>query len=89
MQIRKKAIAGTMESSDAMVTVLPAEELAVQIDSVVLAQYGQQIEAVVRGTLERLDVRCGEVLVDDHGAVDCVLAARVETAVRRARGGED
>ena len=43
-EIRKKAWAGTMESSDAYVEVEPAETLAVELQSVVQAQFGPAIE---------------------------------------------
>ena len=46
-EIRKKAWAGTMESSDAYVEVEPAETLAVELQSVVQAQFGPAIEAAV------------------------------------------
>ena len=88
MKIQQKAMAGTMESSDALVTVTPGTgKLELTIQSVVKAQYGDQLEAVVRNVLTRMNVEAGTVAVDDHGAVDCVLEARVETALRRAQGG--
>lgn len=89
MHIQKRAIAGTLESSDAMVEVLPAESgLQLEIESVVFDQYGDAIKAVAQDTLNRLGVDQGRVLITDRGAIDCVLAARVEAAVLRA-GRED
>ena len=84
MIIRKNAAAGTMESSDALVTVSPADELIVEITSVVYTQYGKALEACVKETLSSLGVSAGKITVADKGAIDCVIAARVETAVRRA-----
>ena len=84
MEIKKNATAGTMESSDAFVAVSPADELIVEINSVVYTQYGKAIEKCVKDTLSSLDVAKGKVAVTDKGAIDCVIAARVETAVRRA-----
>ena len=84
MEIKKNATAGTMESSDAFVTVSPADELIVEINSVVYTQYGKAIEKCVKDTLSSLGVASGKVAVTDKGAIDCVIAARVETAVRRA-----
>ena len=77
-------MAGTLESSDAMVTVEPAEGLEVSIESSVLNQYGRQIKATVLETLERLDVKDAKVIVVDKGALDCTLRARVECAVFRS-----
>lgn len=84
MVVEKSAMAGTLESSDAMVTVEPAEGLDVSIESSVLNQYGRQIKATVLETLERLDVKDAKVIVVDKGALDCTLKARVECAVFRS-----
>lgn len=84
MKIEKSAMAGTLESSDAQVTVEPAEGLELSIQSSVLNQYGRQIKATVLETLDRLDVKNARVTVVDKGALDCTLKARVECAVFRS-----
>ena len=85
MIIEKTAVAGTLESSDAMVTVAPAENgIDLEITSSVMNQYGRQIKATVLETLERLDVTAAKVTVVDKGALDCTLKARVECAVYRS-----
>ena len=85
MEIRKTAMAGTLESSDAQITVEPGEGgIELSIESSVIHQYGRQIRAVVLETLERLDVKSGRETVFDKGALDCTLKARVECAVYRA-----
>ena len=81
MVIQTSAIAGTLESSDAQVTVEPCRELQISIN-----QYGQQIQTVVNQTLERLAVREGRITIIDKGALDCTLRARVECAVFRSCG---
>lgn len=82
--IIKAAIAGTDEKSDAIVTVEPCENgLQVEIKSVVMNQFGPAIEASVREVLEQMDVKNAIVRVADRGALDCVLRARVETALLR------
>lgn len=86
MVIEKSAIAGTLESSDAQVTVEPAEGLELSIESSVMNQYGRQIKATVLETLKRLDVADARVTVVDKGALDCTLKARVECAVFRSCG---
>ena len=55
MNILKPAMAGTLESSDAQVTLEPGEGLSIDIRSSVLAQYGRQIRACVEETLKRLE----------------------------------
>ena len=87
MIIEKSAVAGTLESSDAQVTVEPAENgIELEISSSVMNQYGRQIKATVLETLDRLDVKNGRVTVVDKGALDCTLKARVECAVFRSCG---
>lgn len=84
MVIEKSAMAGTLESSDAQVTVEPGDSLEINISSSVLNQYGRQIKATVLETLARLDVTDGKITVVDKGALDCTLKARVECAVFRS-----
>ena len=84
MEILKSAVAGTLESSDAMVTVEPGEGISLELSSSVMNQYGRQIKATVLETLERLEVKDAKVTVIDKGALDCTLKARVECAVFRS-----
>ena len=84
MKNEKSAMAGTLESSDAQVTIEPAEGLELNIQSSVLNQYGRQIKATVLETLNRLDVKDAKVTIVDKGALDCTLKARVECAVFRS-----
>ena len=87
MQIEKNAVAGTLESSDALVTVEPGTSgIELDISSSVMNQYGRQIKATVLETLDRLGVTEGKVTVVDKGALDCTLKARVECAVFRSCG---
>lgn len=86
MEILKSAVAGTLESSDAMVTVEPGEGVELSISSSVMNQYGRQIKATILSTLERLDVKDVKITVIDKGALDCTLKARVECAVFRSTG---
>jgi len=90
MKIVKEAIAGTLESSDVQVKVAPSEgTLEVVVKSEVEHQFGAQIRAVVNDTLGRLAVSEGIVLVEDKGALDCTLRARVQTAVLRGGAVKD
>ena len=83
MEILKSAAAGTLESSDCMVTVEPGEGITLDLSSSVMNQYGRQIKAAVLETLERLGVQNANVTVVDKGALECTLKARVECAVCR------
>lgn len=87
MEIMKPAVAGTLESSDAQVTVEPGEGgISLSLTSSVMNQYGRQIRATVLETLEQLGVASARVTVVDKGALDCTLKARVECAVLRSCG---
>ena len=85
MQILKPATAGTLESSDLMVTLEPGNGgIELSLTSSVMNQYGRQIKKTVLETLERLEVKDAKVTVVDKGALDCTIKARVECAVFRA-----
>ena len=87
MEILKPAMAGTLESSDAQVTVEPGTDgIQLTLSGSVMNQYGRQIKATVLETLERLGVDNAQVTVVDKGALDCTLKARVECAVFRSCG---
>ena len=87
MEIKKAAVAGTLESSDCMVTVEPGTgqgKVDLDLDSAVMRQYGRQIRKVISETLDRLDVKDVKITVVDKGALDCTIKARVECAVYRS-----
>ena len=86
-EIRKRASAGTTESSDVYVEIAPCEGgIRLRLESVVEEQFGDAIRAAVEEQLAALGVTAAEVRIVDRGALDCVLRARVETAVRRGKG---
>ncbi|MBE6944270.1 MAG: citrate lyase ACP, partial [Ruminococcaceae bacterium] len=52
MDILRRASAGTMESSDAYVEIEPGQNgLSIQLESVVLGQFGDSIDRTVREVL--------------------------------------
>ena len=85
MEIKKPAMAGTLESSDAQVTVEPGTNgIELELTSSVMNQYGRQIKQTVLATLENLGVKDAVITVVDKGALDCTIKARVECAVFRS-----
>ena len=76
MKIIKNATAGTVESSDIMITIQPIEstENTIELESSVEKQFGNQIRQVITTTLEHLD---------DKGALDCTIKARMITVLHR------
>ncbi len=89
MDIVKCAFAGTLESSDVYVEVKPFENgLDVEIDSVVMAQFGDKIKEVVCDVFKEQGIENASVRIKDKGALECVIRARVECAILRGRGDE-
>lgn len=86
MDIAMRAFAGTMESSDAYVQIEPGTGIEITLESVVAGQFGDAIREAIREVLAEQGVENATVHVVDRGALDCVLRARVETAVLRGKG---
>jgi len=85
MNLKKSAVAGTYESSDAHVRVEPCDNgIEIELESSVIDQYGEQIKASVEEVLKKLEVANVKVVITDKGALDCTLRARVEAAIFRA-----
>ena len=91
MQIITTGVAGTMESSDIIVTVEPHEKGGIELTltSSVMQQFGRQIERVIRETLAELNVSDASVTAVDKGALDCTVRARVSAAAFRAAKSSD
>ncbi|HSK69595.1 MAG TPA: citrate lyase acyl carrier protein [Candidatus Limnocylindria bacterium] len=87
MDIEKTAIAGTLESSDAMVTVEPGQNgIELTVSSPVLHQFGRAIKRTVLDTAGALGVENARITVNDKGALECTLRARLESAIYRSAG---
>lgn len=87
--IKTNACAGTLESSDIYVEIAPLPSgsgVVLSVTSVVYEQFGAEIEAVIRQTLEELGETDVKATASDRGAVDCTIRARVETAICRGKG---
>lgn len=90
MKIVKAAMAGTLESSDLVVKVSPYEDgLDITINSEVYMQFGEQITAVVKETLSIFNITQGQIIVEDKGALDCVIRARMQVAILRGTDSKE
>lgn len=86
-EIVKRANAGTMESSDAYVEIEPGQNgIEIELESVVADQFGDAVLTAVRGVLKDFEIKNVKLRIVDRGALDCVIRARVETAVLRGKG---
>ncbi|MBT9521351.1 MAG: citrate lyase acyl carrier protein [Dechloromonas sp.] len=86
MKIERKGQAGTMQSSDLMVIVEPADGLVIEIESTVKKQFEHLIRAKLEQVLAKHGAEGARVSVNDRGALDYAIEARLETALRRAGG---
>jgi citrate lyase subunit gamma (acyl carrier protein) len=85
MIIKRIAHAGTLESSDISVTVSPdGSGIQLELVSSVEKQFGDAIRAVILETAAELGADNVNIKAVDHGALDCTIRARIETALRRA-----
>nr|WP_300005588.1 citrate lyase acyl carrier protein [Tissierella sp.] len=88
VEIIKMASAGTVESNDILIMISPAEEIEIELDSVVDKQYGAIIKETITDILEKEGVRGARVVAKDKGALDFTIRARVKACIQRARGEE-
>lgn len=84
MEITKSATAGTLESSDVLVSVKKNKGLEVEIKSDVMEQYGDSIKKIVNKTLAELGAENALITINDKGALDYTIKARLKTALDRA-----
>lgn len=88
MEIIKDSIAGTLESCDIQIMLVPNENSGIEVElkSSVEKQFGRQIRKVIIETLEKLGIENARIVAVDKGALDCTIKARVECAAYRACG---
>lgn len=85
--ITKTAQAGTLESNDIMIIVTPGTKgsgIVIELESIVLAQYGEDIKALLQKTVETEEVVDIYIKAIDRGALDCTISARTLAALSRA-----
>jgi len=88
MRVVKTGIAGTLESSDVMITVSEntSKGIEIELQSIVEKQFGKQIRRVINEKMEELGIKDATISVNDKGALDCTIGARLEAASYRAAG---
>ena len=85
MSAHCSAVAGTLESNDILITISSTGGNAnsVSLSSIVINQFGPAIRAVIDQCLEASGLTGVEVAVQDKGALECTIKARMETAIAR------
>jgi citrate lyase subunit gamma (acyl carrier protein) len=86
----RAARAGTLESMDCLVTVIESEdERSIEISGAAAARFEGAMKARINHVLDELEgekrtkIGAVAVSVQDNGALDVVLGARVEAAYNR------
>ena len=86
-KLLKSAQAGTVESSDILILLAPADAgtgIKIELVSPTMQQYGKQIKNLIAETLTLHGINDVQVHANDRGALNCTIKARVITALERA-----
>lgn len=85
--ILQAAQAGSVESSDILIAVSPADKgtgIKIELVTPTAKQYGAQIKKVITQTLIANGIEDALVHANDKGALDYTIEARTLTALTRA-----
>ncbi len=92
MEIKKRAQAGSFESSDILIIVEPVEAKSgrkIEMDSNVKIQFGDSIMSEINRVLDRYKIEDVKIIARDKGALQPTICARVETALKRSMEMEE
>lgn len=86
IQINKVAKAGTLESNDILIMVMPNDSgrIELELESIVMQQFGDVIQQVILHKVKEMGIESITIKAQDKGALDYTIGARVETAITRA-----
>jgi len=83
-KIKQAAMAGTLESNDVLVNVFPGNgSREVELESIVFDQFGDEILEVVNFVLDENEIDDVKITLNDRGALNYTIKARVQTALDR------
>jgi citrate lyase subunit gamma (acyl carrier protein) len=82
----ERASAGTLESSDCLVTVTLSGN-TVEYEGANRSIFWGRTEKIAREIMEKYSVENASIHIQDQGALEITLRARIETAMERALGG--
>ncbi|MBN1233227.1 MAG: citrate lyase acyl carrier protein [Candidatus Coatesbacteria bacterium] len=87
MEIINTGQAGTVESSDCIITVSPSENgMEINIESTVKLQFGDHIRDLIIDFFNKKGIVNVSLFINDRGALDYVILSRLESAVLQASG---
>jgi len=77
--------AGSKESNDCLITIEKSDETKIHIDSIVGHLFYDQILSTVKDVLDEHGLKQVDVKVEDKGALDYTIRARLNVAIRRMK----
>lgn len=86
--IVKTASAGSLESSDCLVTVVGADGVEIDYSGANGKLFQTRTERLLREILDARSLSGVRVQIQDQGALEVTLRARIEAALDRAAGGD-
>ncbi len=81
------ASAGTLESSDCLVTVSPSEKLKLEYKGANSEVFAERTIELVEVVAKKYGLGGAEISIQDQGALGITIKARLETALLRAAKG--
>ncbi len=81
MRVKRKGFAGTQNKRDCIVTISKGD--GITLKSKVKGMFGEHIEELAKKKLDELDVKA-KVEIQENGALDYVIIARLESALSMA-----
>lgn len=86
-EILREAEAGLKDKGDVLVRIQPrpaGSGIKLNIQSKVMSLFGDQIRQSVLEEVDRYALRDALVMIEDQGALDYAIRARVQAAIERA-----
>ena len=83
----KTASAGTLESSDCLVTASPAEKLKLEYKGANSEIFAERTMQLVESIVKNHGLNGAGISIQDQGALEITIKARLETALMRAVKG--
>lgn len=86
MEIKKNAVAGSLESNDVLISAFASKDgkVSIELQSIVYNQFSEQILQAAQEIIDKFDITSGEFKMVDKGALDYTIKARMETVITRA-----
>jgi citrate lyase subunit gamma (acyl carrier protein) len=77
--------AGSKESNDCLITIQASDKTSIHIDSIVGHLFYDQIYKAIEETLKEENLDKVRVHIEDKGALDYTIRARLKVAIKRMR----